>query len=86
MKLNAKEQPRLAGKVRAVLLNSKVVPMCHAADEEEGWVMSYIPDLPDIKLESGEVIEQQDHSHMILIRRTGEVKIIFHDEDPSLGD
>ena len=83
MRLNAKEQPDLAMNVKAVLLDGKVVPMCFAADEEEGWVESYVPVLPDKSAfvnSDGDGSNLESLADMKIVKRTGKVQIIFNDK------
>ena len=80
MRLKA-DQPE-ARNVKAVLLDGKNVPMPHEADEEEGWVKSYVADLPDLAPMNGEeLIEDEEtvHAGFKLVKRVGQVRIVFND-------
>lgn len=72
---------------RAVLLDGKVVPIPYEANEEEGWVISWMPTLPDGRAQNGEEVIE-DEAQMAgfeLVKRKGDVKIIFWD-DASLAN
>jgi len=88
MRLNAEEQPELAAQVQAVLLDGKPVPMCYAADEEEGWVISYVPQLPNSLGSvdpSGKASNPSGPADMKKVKRTGQVEIVFN-ESASVGN
>lgn len=78
MRLKA-TQPE-ATHVSAILLDGKAIPMAHEADEEEGWVKSYIPHLPKI-IKDGKISEEKEQSimetvdGMKLVKREGTVEI-----------
>lgn len=76
MKVNAETEPELAAQVKRILLDGKPIPLslCHAADEEEGWVESYVPSLASVKTETGPATELED-SYFSKVRRYGKVEI-----------
>ena len=80
MRLRA-DNEELAPKLRATLLDGKVVPMVYEADEEEGWVKSWMPALPDGRAENGEEIikDEAKMAGFDLVKRSGNVKLIFWD-------
>ena len=81
MRLKA-NQPE-ARKVHQVLLNGKPVPMVNEFDDKEGWVTAYVPDLPDNPYAAGEEPVEDDETRMAgmrLVKRSGEVKVIFYTE------
>lgn len=85
MRLKAHEPQ--ARDVVAVLLDGKPVPMVHEFDTEEGWVVSYVADLPDNPTMNGEQLVEDDESQQAgfrLVRRTGNVEVRFR--DPSMDD
>lgn len=87
MRLKA-NQPE-ARNVAAVLLDGKAVPMVNEFDDEEGWVISYVPDLPDNPYAAGEKPVEDDESRMAgmrLVKRTGNVEVRFRDNDSSVDD
>lgn len=87
MRLRA-DQPE-ARNVLAVLLNGKTVPMCHEANEEEGWVTSYVPDLPGNPPENGEELVKNNEDQMAgfrLVKREGKVEIKLREDDPTSVD
>ena len=78
MRLRA-DDPR-AENVSAVLLDGKSVPMPHQADEEEGWVESYVVTLPDLVAADGDELIEDDETAIAgyqLVRRRGKVEIVF---------
>lgn len=80
MRLRADQEE--ARNVKAVLLDGKNVPMPYEADEEEGWVKSYVADLPNSPPANGEELIEDDETQYAgfrLVKRTGKVKIVFHD-------
>jgi hypothetical protein len=79
MRINSQDQPDLAATVKTVLLDGKPVPMCYAADDEEGWVISYIPSLPQSRSADGEDLGESAFADMTKVRREGAVEILFHE-------
>ena len=79
MHLRADEEK--ARLVRAVLLDGKAVPMAYEADEEEGWVKSWYPHLPDRIAGNGEKLikDEVQRAGFDLIKRSGKVRIVFHE-------
>ena len=87
MRLRADEPE--ARNVLSVLLDGKPVPMVYEADDQEGWVTSWTPDLPDNPPSNGEELVEDDdtkYTGFILIRRRGEVEIKFRDDTTSLDN
>lgn len=87
MRLRA-DQPE-ARNVQAVLLDGKAVPMCHEASEEEGWVTSYVPDLPGNPPANGETLVENDdaaYAGMKLVKREGKVQIRFRQDATTVDD
>lgn len=85
MRLKA-DQPE-ARNVTAVLLNGKSVPMVHEFDTTEGWVVSYVADLPDNPTMNGEELVEDDESQQAgfrLVRRKGNVEVRFR--SPTVDD
>lgn len=80
MRLRA-DNEELATKLRATLLDGKVVPMVWEADEEEGWVKSWMPSLPDGRAQNGEelITDEESRAGFDLVKRSGNVKLIFWD-------
>lgn len=82
MRLRA-DQPKARNLV-VCLLDGKAVPMCYEADEEEGWVKSWMPMLPDAPAVNGEEIvkDEAQRTEFQLVKRQGRVKLVFRqDED-----
>jgi hypothetical protein len=85
MRLKA-EQPE-ARNVKSVLLDGKPVPMVNEFDTDEGWVISFVADLPDNPTMNGEELVEDDERQQAgfrLVRRTGNVEVKF--QDPAVDD
>jgi hypothetical protein len=81
------EDQELVKRVKATLLDGKIVPMVFEANEEEGWVKSYIPSLPEnvkqISADSEITIEEDknlEQAGFLLVKRSGKVRIVLHPE------
>ena len=79
MRINSQQDPELAATVKTVLLDGKPVPMCYAADDEEGWVISHVPSLPQNRSSNGENLKEEAFAEIIRVKREGTVEIIFHE-------
>ena len=87
MRVIVDENPELARKVSRITLDGKPVPLtsCVGADEEEGWVESLVPLLPEELPENGQAVTEQGlsddaaMSRMKVVRRTGKVEITIYD-------
>jgi hypothetical protein len=69
-----------AENVLAVLLDGKTVPLVREVDTTEGWVTSYVPDLPDHFATNGEELIEDDQNQQAgfkLVRRSGNVEVKF---------
>lgn len=76
------DQPE-ATQIAVCLLDGKPVPECYEANEEEGWVTSWIPDLPSSMPANGEPLDEDNELQRAgfkLIKRTGKVQLIFKNQ------
>ena len=67
----------------------EAVPMCYEADDEEGWVTSWRPDLPDSPTADGEELVTDDTTQRAgfrLVKRSGKVEIKFKANDTSVDN
>lgn len=83
MRVNAKENPELAARVQTVKLDGKPlqVGFVHAFDTVEGWVESYVPNLPNNLSANGGGVDEDgltnsvSSSDMKLVKRYGKVEV-----------
>lgn len=61
-----------------ILLDGKPITlnMCHAADDKEGWVESYVP--VGVADANEGAVEGSGHGHK-LVRREGKVEFVFRE-------